>query len=137
MTLVINSLILGKEIDDKYMKKIREYIKDMEDNLENTLNFLRERPYNLSRYAKLQACIGNYNYAKELLSKVDECKKCSFCKYKACYEKSLYLGNIYFIEKDYANAKRMYEEAMDRSGNELLYGELIRYFEKMMEKASE
>lgn len=137
MTLVINSLILGKEIDDKYMKKIREYIKDMEDNLENTLNFLRERPYNLSRYAKLQACIGNYNYAKELLSKVDECKKCSFCKYKACYEKSLYLGNIYFIEKDYANAKRMYEEAMDRSGNELLYGELIRYFEEMMEKASE
>ena len=49
---------------------------------------------------------------------------------------SQYLDNKSLIEKDYANAKHMYEEAMDRSGNELLYGELIRYFEKMMEKAS-
>lgn len=132
IAIVINSLFIGREIDDKYMKKIKEYIKDFEENKENKLNFLRSLPNNLCSYAKMQTCIGNYDFAKELLLKADECRNCSFCKYKGCYEKSMYLGNIYFIEKDYANAKRMYKEAMERSGNYLNLGELIKYFEEMM-----
>ncbi|MDO5156895.1 MAG: hypothetical protein Q4D51_13120 [Eubacteriales bacterium] len=80
----------------------------------------------------LQICVGNYDFAKEILAKIDGCKKCYFCTYKGCWEQSMYLGDIYLIHKDYANAKRMYEEAMERSGDYASLGGLIKYLDRML-----
>ncbi len=130
--IVMDSLYIGKEVDNKYKKKIEEYIKDFETNLEDTLNFLRLRPSKLARYAMLQICVGNYDFAKKILTKIDGCKKCYFCTYKGCWEQSMYMGDIYLIQKDYANAKRMYEEAMERSGDYASLGGLIKYLDRML-----
>lgn len=44
----------------------------------------------------------------------------------------MYMGDIYLIHKDYANAKRMYEEAMERSGDYASLGGLIKYLDRML-----
>ena len=44
---------------------------------------------------------------------------CASCKYKKCFEASLWLGFYYYCEKEYEKAAALFEETLRRNADDL------------------
>lgn len=135
--IVLNSKFAGIDVDKKYIDNIKGFLDDFKKDFENKMNYLQNKPANLGVYAELLMCLGEYDLAEEALMEMDKNYKCRFCSHKGCFEKYTYLGNIYFIKRDYEMAKKMYEKGVELSGNTSNLRYIIKYFEEMIKAEKE
>ena len=59
--------------------------------------------------------LGEKEKGKKYLEDMETIPPCRSCRYKKCYEASLWLGFYYYIEKEYEKAAELLEETLKRN----------------------
>ncbi len=59
--------------------------------------------------------LGEKEKGKKYLEDMETLRPCKSCRYKKCYEASLWLGYYYFCEKEYEKAAELMEETLKRN----------------------
>ncbi len=80
--------------------------------------YLSAAPYRsieLYRFGWIYLGLGDVEKAKCYFRKMEEGTLCKNCKHNGCYEAQLYLGIIYFMQGDIAEARKAFEEAIRRN----------------------
>lgn len=71
-------------------------------------------PVRIGIWAWIELCLGNTEKAIEMMEDMDNHLHCRACRYRKCYEKSLYLADVYNVLGETEKAKQHYEETIER-----------------------
>lgn len=95
--------------------------------------YLSAAPYRsieLYRFAWIYLGLGDVEKAKQYFRKMEEGSLCKNCKHNGCYEAQLYLGIIYFVQGDMAEAEKAFEEAIRRNPHDWFSRQMLKKVKK-------
>ena len=70
-------------------------------------------PVRIGIWAWIELCLGNKEKALAMFEDMDNHLRCEPCIYKKCFEKTLYLADVYAALGELDKAKQLYEETLE------------------------
>ena len=95
----------------------REAIKHFADendcSKEDYMSYKPYSPVRIGIWAWIELCLGNKEKALAMFEDMDNHLRCEPCRYKKCFEKTLYLADVYAALGELDKAKQLYEETLE------------------------
>lgn len=98
----------------KHAEKVLAILKERGAMPEDYVSYPGYEPIRVGWMAWLDLAFGNKEKARETFEKMEQMKPCAGCRYKKCFESSLWQGFYYYTEGDYEKAAALLKETLER-----------------------
>lgn len=98
----------------KHAEKVLELLKERGAAPEDYMSYPGYEPIRMGWMAWVDLALGNKERARQVFEKMEQIKPCAGCRYKKCFESTLWQGFYYYTEGDYEKAAALLKETLNR-----------------------
>lgn len=110
----------------KHAEKVLEILRERGATPEDYMSYPGYEPIRMGWMAWMDLALGNKERARQVFEKMEQIKPCAGCRYKKCFESSLWQGFYYYTEGDYERAAALLSETLERDFDALSAKYLLR-----------